>query len=176
MKKIVKAIVLFSILSLLLYCIGFARRNSKNSEKKSDELYEATMREVDQINKNSNFMGLTLLDEASQNDICGILQTFRTETCDIVYYVDSYHESIKVVTIELTSKGTDLLGIAPGDNKQVIKEKLDGTNFMQTESYFENSLRYEAFHIILAFELNEDGYIDTIRIGVGDPEDDRIDY
>lgn len=176
MKKIKKAFVIFSVLSLLICCNGCTRRNSKNNENKSDEMYEATMKEVDKINENSNFMGLNLLEDASENDIYGIPQTYRTDTCDIIYYADSYHKSRKVVSIELTSKDTNLLGIAPGDNKQVIEEKLDGTNFAQTESYFDNSIRYEAYHIIITFELTEDGYIDTIGIGVGDPENEMKDY
>ncbi|WP_455716263.1 hypothetical protein [Anaerosporobacter sp.] len=176
MKKNLKVFVLFSILSLLVCSNGCARRSSKNNENKSDDLYEATLEEIEQINNNSNFFGYKLLDDAPKNAVSGLPQTLRKDASDDIYYIDSYHGSTKIVTMILKSSDANLLGISPGDSKQDIEEKLDESNFTQDKSTIESRIRYEAYHINLIFDITKDGFIETISISIADPTEVRPDY
>ena len=125
MKKFVRVFVLFSILSALLGSMGCARRNSKNSDNNFDELYEATLAEIENINKNSYFFGLNLLDEPPEGSVSGLPLTFRKETSEDIYYVGSYRNNAGIIAMDLRSKDANFMGISPGDNKLVIQEKLD---------------------------------------------------
>ncbi|WP_455716264.1 hypothetical protein [Anaerosporobacter sp.] len=176
MNKIMKTFSLFSIFLLLLCCIGCTRRNSNNNENKSDEKYEATLEEIEQINNNSYFLGLNLLAEPPDGAVSGIPLTFRNETSEDIYYVGSYHKNASIVAMKLRSKDANFMGIFPGDNKQIIQDNLEQTNFVQIESPVEDGIRYEAFHIILDFEIAEDQFIKSIGISIADPTEDTIDY
>lgn len=176
MNKIMKTFSLFSIYLFLLCCIGCTRRSSNNNENKSDELYEATLNEIEKINNKSYFWGLNLLDEPPEGAVSGIPLTFRDETSEDIYYVGSYHKNAGIIAMNLRSKDVNFMGIFSGDNKQVIQEKLEQTNFVQNESPFEDGIRYEAFHIILDFDIAEGEYIESIGISIADPTEDTIDY
>lgn len=176
MKKVVNVFVLFSFLSLIVCSNGCARRSPKNNGNKSDEKYEETLKEIEQINNNSNFWGYKLLDDAPKNAVSGLPQTLRKDASDDIYYIDSYHGSTKIVTMILKSSDANLLGISPGDSKQDIEEKFDESNFTQVKSSIENRIRYEAYHINLNFDMTKDGFIETISISIVDPTEVRPDY
>lgn len=78
--------------------------------------------------------------------------------------------------MELVSQDANLLGIAPGDDKQIIADKLDRTSLVQDESYSENKIRYQAYHIIIDFEVTVGGSIDLIGVGVSDPTEIQKTY
>lgn len=149
-KKIMKVLILYLVIMMVILCVGCANKNSKKAtgvlEDDPEYLYEKTVAEVKNINENSYFFGYNLLDVPPEGTIIGL-------------------------PTPLKDVGDDI-GISPGDDIKVISDKLDGTSFIQGESYFENKIRYEAYHIILDFAIGKDGRIDEIGIFIYDPTEE----
>jgi hypothetical protein len=189
----ISLIIIGVVLIVALGFTGYARieyTNTKKAENKnsstkspqssedSKSLYEATLEEVETINKNSNLLGAVLLSKPSKK-IPSETPTFLPQDKEGnkgYYYVSIYHKASVITQISLESPDTNVLGIAVGDNKQVIVDKLKDTAFELSDPVPDYQMVCTAYHVSLSFKLSDDGKIESILVYVNDPNEETPTY
>lgn len=173
MKILIGVIILLVVFLVAVCFIWFSK---KANGAKSNELYEATVTEVHQLNENSNFFGYKLLGDQPARVTTYMPTPLKDYDSADVFYTGQYHGDIKIIAMHLVSGDANVMGIAPGDNQEEIEEMLKETNFNKTESGIDNTIRYQAYHIIMDFEVGDDGRIKSIGISIADPDEVRAEY
>ena len=158
-------------------------------KEKENKKYEETLELVKDINQNSDFAGLELLefsyhakeDQQSQGT-SDILPYFSEEVKDGIegiYFMYPYDsKDYRLANIGITQIPYHIFGITVGHNFNEATKVIEKKGFTKYEANSDDDvdfILYRNYHVTVNFKVSKDtGAISAITISVYDKEDDGI--
>lgn len=150
-----------------------AKLNNSNTERGDEEMLKLTKDEVKIINEKSNMLGCVLLSEAEEGESVQSSTSISNIGLDM-YICDYYHDQLLKVQVILWSSDGNILGISPGDMKDVIQSKMNEYGFDVMEPEIKDSETYIKYDVIISFSFNTDDTIKTVSVSVFELSDSNM--